>query len=147
MVTAIFVQVSDVGIALQNHSSAREYLERTAARFVVTRVKAFLQVKTHLMAKMESVPVPVRSFLCAPSSSTFAPVPKYCFMVPQENVCCCGRAAICPNHHEIAPAIIIGIERPALTLMYCTHAPVNCASGWRKNSTMIRNAPYVANQE
>ncbi len=64
---------------------------------------------------------------------------RYCFMVPQES-CCCGRR----RYAQIiimAPATIIGMERICPMLMYCTHSPVNCASGWRKNSTMIRNAP------
>ena len=88
---------------------------------------------------VQTVPVPVRSFFCVPSSSTFCIKSRYCFMVPQE-FCCCGRERYAQTIIMI-PASTIGIERICPMLMYCTQPPVNCASGWRKNSTMMRNKP------
>lgn len=134
----VFMQISNVGIALQEPEQFMNDRAQMAALRCHQR-KAFLQIEAHLVAKNgERTGAGAVVFRRALVEHFFINS-RYCFMIPQES-CCCGRR----RYAQIiimAPATIIGMERICPMLMYCTHSPVNCASGWRKNSTMIRNAP------
>ncbi len=101
--------------------------------------EAFLQVKTHLMAENGDRASAGAVIFWRALGEHFLHQIKILFH-GSSRILLLRTVAVSPNHHndtrkhhrdrKICPM-----------LMYCTQPPVNWASGWRKNSTMMRNRP------